>query len=301
LTADAKIARMAVNLNETMLFRWMGYGIEQVRPQGLAAPSWKPLPAIPHQLSQTQRESYLDLLRAALDPSRGVRVSSYDPIDRVGDESPLVEPQPCLFFTEQAASSSADHWRLYGRLGLGFSKRAIFREGGRPVIYSGGKDDPIQKSVAILRKHLRQLDSPKAQRALEFLARFVKTTRVPKPMTSVREENPTPQARIQESRKQAKPATKLNPMAFPPEKPIAYLQEREWRLVKPEKPGKAWCVDSDGVSWFRPRVGHDLQLVVLPDNETLRLAIECEFIRNRLVLPDRPPLQLISSELLRRI
>jgi len=139
------------------------------------------------------------------------------------------------------------------------------------------------------------------QRALEFLARFVKTTRVPKPMTSVREENPTPQARIQESRKQAKPATKLNPMAFPPEKPIAYLQEREWRLVKPEKPGKAWCVDSDGVSWFRPRVGHDLQLVVLPDNETLRLAIECEFIRNRLVLPDRPPLQLISSELLRRI
>ncbi len=90
-------------------------------------------------------------------------------------------------------------------------------------------------------------------------------------------------------------------MEFSSEKKIAFLQEREWRLPKPIKPSRAWNQDSEGYFWFRPRIGHDLQMVVLPDNETLHLVVGCDFIRPKLLAPDRPPLQLITAELLRKV
>ncbi len=290
-----------MTLNETMLFRWVGYEIELEKLKGLAAPSWKKLPLVP-ELDPDKRRRYLGLLRDALDPSKGLRVSGYDAIDQVGRVKPLVNPQPCLFLTEQAASGSADHWRLYGRMGFGFSKRAIFREGGRPVIYSGGKRDALQHAVEILRKHLNSNGSLTVNQALELLVRFIKSTTIPKLTPSDAEAAEKPKAgKIRPIQGQVPSLKDAKPLAFPSEKKIAFLQEREWRLPKPLKPARAWHQDGEGYCWFRPQIGHDLQMVVLPDNETLHMAIACDFIRARLLASNRPPLQLITAELLRKV
>lgn len=287
-----------MNLHETMLFRWMGYWIEDEESAALLA-NQRPLLPKRSPLDDAQREKYLSLLRRALDPDLGMDVSEYSELDRVGKASPITKPLPCLFFTEQAAVSSSEHWRKYGRMGLGFSKRAVFRRGGRPVIYTGGPNDPVQKAVATLRKHFEFQDGAKGRRerdALEYLVRLMKCTHQPRGTASPKE--PQKKSARKPSRGPAEPP---RPMQFPKEKRIDFLHEREWRLIMPAKLNAPWHRDEQDRVRFRPGIGTELQLVILPDNETLKMAIDCDEIRPRLIQPNRPPLQLITSELLNRI
>jgi hypothetical protein len=288
-----------MKLNDSMLFRWMGYGIERPNDANKLAPKKKPL-TLRSRLSDDQREQYLDILRDAIDPNRGLMVSDYSEVDQVGEDGPFLAPRPCLFFTEQAATSSDDHWRLYGRLGMGFSKRAIFKNGGCPVIYTSGRNDPVEKAVSAMRRHFMSVDTSnhKAIEALELIARLIKSTHLPpnskgsKRCNSINHEGV---ARRSHARKIA------NPMAFPQEKSIPFLAEREWRLLPPAKMMGAWNRDSNQQTWYRPKLGTELQLVVLPDNETLAYAIDCSIIRKNLISENRPPVQLITAEVLFKV
>lgn len=288
-----------MNINETMLFRWMGYWIENEEGAKEPANRCKPL-ALNSGITSEQRQHYLKLLKGALNPDRGMLVSDYSELDQIGKNAPVVKPQPCLFFTEQAATSSDDHWRLYGRLGMGFSKRAIFRQGGRPVIYTGGKNDPVEKAVRILRKHFTVVSTQKEREsveALEFLARLIKSTGSPKPQTAKK----PPTSKDARKPQAVKRVVVARPMSFPNEQRIAFLNEREWRMLAPQKFTAHWSCDDSKQVWYRPKIGSELQVVILPDNETLYEAIECNEIRGRLLARDRPPLQLLTAELLRKV
>lgn len=287
-----------MNLHETMLFRWMGYWIENPEDaQELATK--RPLLPKGSELTSDQRRSYISVLREALDPALGLPVSDYSDLDRVGKSEPLVNPRPCLFFTEQAAVTGEEHWRKYGRLGLGFTKRSVFRRGGRPVIYTGGKNDPVQKAITSLREHfdIAEVGTHSAVcEAVELLARLVKCTHLPRQNASPAPGKPArkPKATTQEK----KPP---RPMKYPLENRIGFLHEREWRLLAPNKKSESWHTDPEDVLRFRPGIGTELQIAILPDNETLQMAIDCDDIRTRLIQSDRPPLQLITAELLRRV
>jgi hypothetical protein len=288
-----------MKLNDSMLFRWMGYRIERPHEPDKLAPQRKPL-TLRSRLSDDQREQYLDMLRDALDPNCGLMVSEYSEVDQVSLEGPFLAPRPCLFFTEQAATSSDEHWRLYGRLGMGFSKRAIFKNGGCPVIYTSGRNDQVEKAVHAMRKHFISVDAThhKAVEALELIARLIKSTHMPPNKNSTRKRvvsNVGNQANRSHDRKFA------NPMAYPLEKSIPFLAEREWRLLSPGKTKGAWHLAVNGQTWYRPKLGTELQLVVLPDNETLAHAIECPKIRENLISKNRPPVQLITAEVLFKV
>lgn len=288
-----------MKLNDSMLFRWMGYRIERPHDADKLAPKKKPL-TLRARLSDDQREQYLDILRDAMDPNRGLMVSEYSEVDQVGLEGPFLAPRPCLFFTEQAATSSDEHWRLYGRLGMGFSKRAIFKNGGCPVIYTSGRNDQVEKAVRAMRRHFVSVDAKhhKAIEALELIARLIKSTHLPpkkKGSKIGQPTNPEGESGRSHARKIA------NPMAYPLEKSIPFLAEREWRLLSPAKMMGAWKRDSNQQTWYRPKLGTELQLVVLPDNETLAHALDCPKIRKNLISKNRPPVQLITSEVLFKV
>jgi len=284
-------------LHENMLFRWVGYDVEMGTDKAeLSAPK-RPLIPAKTELSDEQREQYLDRLRDAFNPSKGLRVSGYHCQDKVGAYHAAVAPRHCLFFTEQAAGDAKDHWRRYGRMGFGFSKRAIFNHGGSPVIYTGGKDSILEESIDTLRRHLveSEADSTVAD-AFEVFARFVKVTRMPPGDVSTGKTQPR-------TNRGSKGTTrrKMDPMTYPTEQRIRFLAEREWRLLENPSQKRRWRRYSDGWLWFRPELGRELQLVILPDNRTLRMAIACDTIRKSLVLPNRPPVQLITADALKKI
>jgi hypothetical protein len=287
-----------MDLNETMLFRWTGYDVEMgTERASKSAPKRSPIPLRP-ALSHQQREWYVQRLRDAFDPAKGIRVAPYSPHDRVGAMTPVAAPRHALFFTEQTASGSESHWRSYGRMGFGFSKRALFKCGAAPVIYTGGKDSQIEEAIDRLRKHLdsdsRNTRSAAAD-ALELLARHVKVTRLPD-----KEQNRKPTPKDQSRPKMASRGA-VDPTAYPIEQRIRFLAEREWRLIENPKAKRRWHRCENKHLWFRPELGKDLQIVILPDNQTLAMAIDCDAIRDQLISTSRPPVQLLSADVLRKL
>jgi hypothetical protein len=286
-----------MHLHENMLFRWVGYDVEMGYDKAKLTAPKRPLIAVKTELTDEQRKHYLDRLRDAFDPNKGLRASEYHYQDKVGKHAAAAEPKPCLFFTEQAAGDAEGHWRRYGRMGLGFSKRAIFNHGGSPVIYTGGKDSTLEKSIDVLRGHLVESGANRAVAdAFEVFARFVKVTRLPPDDVKAEKTKPSENG----SNKRA-PRRKADPMAYPIEQRIRFLAEREWRLLENTSQKSRWRRCSDGWLWFRPELGRELQLVILPDNRTLRMAIDCDIIRKSLVVPNRPPVQLITADALKKI
>ena len=286
-----------MKIHENMLFRWVGYDIEMGAEYAkLPAPKRPKIP-INSKITDPQREKYLDWLRDAFDPAKGLRVSQYHSQDKVGKHHEATEPRNCLFFTEQAASDAEQHWQRYGRMGFGFSKRAIFNRGGSPVIYTGGKDSTLEKSIDVLRRYLIESEANRPiTDAFEVFARFVKVTRMPRDevIRGRRNTKGDTNGKVAARRKP-------DPMDFPTEQRIRFLAEREWRLLENIKQKDLWKQCSDGWLWYRPQLGHELQLVILPDNRTLSMAIECSKIREALIVKNRPPVQLITADAIKKI
>lgn len=286
-----------MKLHENMLFRWIGYDVEMGEELAKRPAPRRPLIPLKAELTDKQRELYLERLRDAFQPNKGLRVGEYDTQDKVGAIHPVAEPMPCLFFTEQAAGDAEGHWRRYGRMGFGFSKRAIFNHGGAPVIYTGGKDSDLEKSIDTIRRYFRstRIDASIAD-ALESIARYVKVTRLPVGDTPANTDRPRKELEGR-SRTRRKP----DPTAYPAEQNIRFLAEREWRLLADPSQKRRWKRCADGWLWFRPELGRELQLVILPDNRTLAMAIDCDVIRKNLILPNRPPVQLITADALKKV
>lgn len=295
-----------MTIHDSMLFRWMGYDIEKPELKDQPAPRREKLTVKP-KLTDDHVKVYLNRLRDALNPKIGLKVSAYSVADAVGKISPIIEnPKPCLFFTEQAAGDPEEHWRLYGRLGFGFSKRFIFNCGGRPVIYAGGGKDPVLSAISVLRKALLKSKSQKVRQELETLARFIKCTALSREQAGKAGRGKTkPAEKTKAEAKEAKPKPVVNELIsineFPEAQPIRFLREREWRLLKREKDTQYWHGDSDEDTWFTPEAGKELQLIIVPCNLLLQRAYEDPEIRNNLTGRSRITAQLISAQALRKL
>jgi hypothetical protein len=66
-----------MHLHENMLFRWVGYDVEMGDEKAnLPAPK-RPMIGLKSELSDEQRDKYINRLRDAFDPNKGLRVSKY--------------------------------------------------------------------------------------------------------------------------------------------------------------------------------------------------------------------------------
>ena len=296
-----------MNIHDSMLFRWVGYNIEQSELAKLPAPRRRELSLAP-SLTEPQIKTYLKYLGDALNPQRGLKVSVYDEVDAVGKHKPVSTPKPCLFFTEQAAGDTEGHWQRYGRMGFGFSKRFIFKCGGRPVIYAGGAHDPVLASVTAIRRTLAKefKEGHKIRREFETLARFIKGTALPPKLPDETEPKPIEPPAQTKAAKKGKGVTRTDREdemihEFPDEKPIRFLREREWRLLQRDNSDQLWRTDADESIWFTPEAGRDLQLIIMPSNQLLQRAYEKDEIRLRLKGKSGVAAQLISAQALRKL
>jgi hypothetical protein len=298
-----------MTIHDSMLFRWMGYDIDKPELKDQPAPRRKELTVKP-SLTESQVGDYLNRLRDALNPKIGLKVSAYSDADAVGNHSYIAKPKPCLFFTEQAAGDPEEHWRLYGRLGFGFSKRFIFDCGGRPVIYAGGGKDPVLASIGYIRKTLSKSkefkDGHKIRQEFETLARFIKCTTMSRENVGEAKPKPAePVAKIKADRKEIKTARVINKLInlreFPDAQTIRFLREREWRLLQRDKDTQRWRLDANGSTWFTPEAGKELQLIIVPCNLILHQAYEDKDIRKNLRGSSGITAQLISAQALRKL
>jgi hypothetical protein len=295
-----------MTIHDSMLFRWMGYDIEKPELKDQPAPRREKLTVKP-KLTDDQVKVYLNRLRDALNPKIGLKVSAYSDADAVGKIYPIIEhPKPCLFFTEQAAGDPEEHWRLYGRLGFGFSKRFIFNCGGRPVIYAGGGNDPVLSAIGVLRKALLKSKSQKVRQELETLVRFIKCTALSREQagkTGKEKTKPVAKTKAEAKEPKSKPAVneKINMKEFREDQPIRFLREREWRLLHREKDTQLWRRVSDNDVWFTPEAGKELQLIIVPCNLILHEAYEDDKIREKLTGRSGITAQLISAQALRKL
>ena len=296
-----------MTIHDSMLFRWMGYDIEKPELARQPAPLRKKLTVKP-KLTDDQVKVYLNRLRDALNPKIGLKVSAYSEADAVGKIPPIINPKPCLFFTEQAAGDPEEHWRLYGRLGFGFSKRFVFNCGGRPVIYAGGSKDPVLTSIGYLRQTLSKKfkDRHKIRAEFETLARFIKcTTLTRETEVLAKQKQAEPEAKSKTAQKKTKVGSEtselINPLEFPEAQPIRFLREREWRLLHRDSDKQRWRVAADGSTWFIPEAGKELQLIIVPCNLILHEAYEDKKIREKLTVRSGITAQLISAQALRKL
>ena len=169
------------------------------------------------------------------------------------------------------------------------SKKFVFEQGGRPVIYTKStvkKPDPIIAALNTLRKALRDA-TPDSRIALETWARFLKNTEiVAKENTKGRSYSTKEKAAM--NRTQAKKQA----ASFPKHNPIPFLGEREWRMLQPNTRNERWF-ENNQTLWFRPELGKELQIIIVPNNHLLGVAYKsldiCKCLRGKSGVSGVPP------------
>lgn len=207
---------------------------------------------------------------------------------------------PCLCLTQLSLTSAEAHCRRYGRLGFGFTKRAILQLGGRPIAYiPGGKTDPTVRRLLKLRDWLAKKQAPSGLlQDFDYLRHFYKRIQFPCPQ---RDLSKPPSGQAEVTKVPLKPADPLKQMAYPVPKPLAYAEEQEWRVVlaAPEKFAAHGAIQN--ARWFPVKAGNELQVLVVPDNVIYQWVLSDGPLMRAIAPKHRKPVQVISWESIQRI
>jgi hypothetical protein len=130
-----------------------------------------------YKLKQANRTKYIHLLAQALDDKAGLYAQA--PTNDVLGSGFFEATLPCLCFTELSIHQLADHCREYRRMGFGFTKQFIARNGGGPVHYTTGTEK--NPTVKYLKKLKSLLEEPPLRAeelaALDYVMHFFKRLR----------------------------------------------------------------------------------------------------------------------------
>jgi hypothetical protein len=153
--------------SNTLVFRWVGKHIEgKLRKDANPATI---------KLTSENRSKYIQVLCDTLE--NGLYAQS-PKNDSFGDGF-FEANRPCICFTSLAMQNVADHCRLYGRMGFGFTKQFIAKNGGGPVHYTlGTENDPTVKALKKLKSLLKiYTKNNKKCDDLEYIMHFFKRLR----------------------------------------------------------------------------------------------------------------------------
>lgn len=277
------------------LFRWAGKHLEP----GLKSTDGR-LPKLKPEI----RQRYLELLSETLNQGLYAGVPKDD---FLGDGGAIKLTRPCLCLTELRLGESGEHWRQYGRMAFGFTKSFIAQAGGGAVSYvNGSKNSPLVKALERLKRQIHTAENKNGHAELEFVWHFFKRLKdAPKTkrraVSSKEAAQATPlRAALSKDEQEARQAMFPRTMAMP------YLDEHEWRLVW--SPGQRWGAAAGDLPPAKARFqcipGRELQVVVVPDNYALQLALQHPAIAKHISAPPgsgNPPVQLLSLEAIVRI
>jgi len=280
------------SIHRQQLFHWAGSHIDERAGN-------KPL-------SDALRLEYVNCLREELKNGLWVKTPLYP--DYLGRGDLIKVHRPITCFTEWTLGQSLPHTSRYGRLGFGFPKQFVLARGGQPVTYvrDAKRNDPYTVALLAIAEMFQnsgfftgKLD--KKLKSLpgyfDYIAHFYKRIKKPVEQTLIQ----TKKKSLRQSKKPlpvAQSERKKDPYARSFGKTLHYLEEREWRIVydfsleKFFKPGPGGLGRPD---YYLPfRAGRDLFTVVVPDNNTLSLALQDGMIRRYLLPTNAPHVTVLS-------
>lgn len=287
------------SLHYKLLYRWVGRRnemgdpeVDRERPEQLKTFRFRPL-------SHSQRNWYFDRIQEVLDPAKGMLATR--PIETLGGRnSGLSVELPCLSLTQISLTNAEAHCRRYGRLGFGFTKRAILNLGGRPLAYiPGGVTDPTVKRLLKLRAWLaKQQAPPGLLRDFDYLRHYYKRIQFPCPQRDLA--NP-PSAKEQAVKAAPKPVDPLKQMSYTKHRPLPYAEEQEWRIVLPNPEKYAAHAKIEHARWFPVVAGNELQVLVVPDNVIFQRVLADRTLMSVMAAKHSKPVQIISFESIQRL
>ena len=116
-------------LHRRQLFHWFGEHIDKNKSKSV----------------DEKTADYIDCIVNSLE--RGLWLKKPRDHDFLGRNQEFEITQPICCFTETSVLDVADHAKKYGRLGVGFPKKFVLRNGGMPVHYaSESASHPLFKS-----------------------------------------------------------------------------------------------------------------------------------------------------------
>jgi hypothetical protein len=233
--------------------------------------------------TRQDRLNYLDLLGKILD--NGLRYSRPSQDHTEWIEKGLIEAKhPMLCFSEWGVTESSAHSGRYGFMGLGFTRRFIMKQGGRPVVYlDNGKTDPFRIAILGLMRAVKALSEKDAKLKdhIEIVSGYFKAYHFKRETAKPKVAGEPKKSRV--SKDSGAPAEDRH-LRIDFGGLLANLEDREWRvLAKKSDPEK------ESFMGFSPG---DLAMIVFPDHQTLSLAMRSSEIMN-VILRDRygPPVK----------
>ncbi len=306
------------NIHRQQLFHWIGGDIEGYKNGRVK---------IRRRLTDRERESYLGHLSNAISNGLWMKIPRIP--ETIEDGSKIShhgQKIPVTCFTEWTLNLSAPHTAKYGRLGLGFSKNWVMSRGGQPVTYfkSTGARRLYANAMLELNSFLNK--QPKSKKGAELLQKFnyvaafsraVKSPPIPFSLpvkkqvhwqrevlhyvaeTDAPKYHALPPDPVFKELRQLMKRQKADNFKRRFGVRLDLAEEREWRIVyHPELRRKGVIID--GLlppDYFVPFVpGKELFTVVLPDNRTVSMALQCDPIRRELFASNRPHVTILSFE-----
>jgi hypothetical protein len=235
---------------------------------------------------------YLDLLESIL--TNGLRYSRPD--DSNWEEvfnGAFVASRRMICLSEWGLGESAAHSGRYGWMGFGFTRKFVMAKGGRPVVYvSNSRRDPFRKALQ------RVLETAEQDGELrihaDLVANYLKAYHLPRPspMSNRRRQAPD----VKKDKKSS-----LTSRTQPDDSKLkldfggifANLEDREWRILD-TKSTKGGSTGATPYLSFQPG---ELAMIVFPDHQTLTMAMRNTKILDRINIPDKPAVCLVSREM----
>lgn len=189
-----------------------------------------------------------------------------------------------LCLSEWNVGSSSEHARRYGHIGLGFTRKYIMSHGGRPAIYiNNQKTDPVRKAMIKLLESSTK-DGTLLEHA-QVVASLLKIYKDPRKPKGSRGEI--------KARRGGRTPDEERTFALDFGTGHGNLEDREWRILD--------FNTQDVMSRILPCEPGKLAMIVMPNHETLSMALQDDGIRGMILPKDKPAICTISREMLRSI
>lgn len=293
---NGKTKQDGLGLHRRQLFHWIGSDLENN----------------PNLSAAARAKTYVDYLRGSLRNGLWVRLPRIK--ETFGPKQEFKLELPICCFTETTLDEIEFHNRSYGRLGLGFPKRFVLAQGGKPINYINAVTrDPSFKAwvrLGNLLSNERLKHTLPAKEWNELKTEFVYLSSFLKMMKPVRKPaQETAKRQTRESGEQSKPREgreRVPSVNRHYGNILQFIEEREWRIVhnpqcRGQHPRDIRANNAAGIGndppWYLPyRPAHDLFTVVLPDARTKYEALQDDEIRGYLWPKNGPPVTILSLD-----
>jgi hypothetical protein len=267
-------------LHQSLLFHWTQPKCEKE----LSAKKSEECKFIPKAAPKTkpERDKFIEHLSLILTTGLRFGIPKCNHVEQI---TPAIQTKHnILCFSEWNVGSSSEHARRYGHIGLGFTRKYIMSQNGRPVIYINHKQSDLIRKAMIKLLESSTKDGTLLDHA-QVVASLLKIYKDPR--------KPRGSGGEIKARREGRTPDEDRTFALDFGTGHGNLEDREWRILD--------FNTQDVTPRILPCEPGKLAMIVMPDHKTLSLALQHDRIREMVLPEGKPAICMISREMLRSI